>query len=128
MTTSLSFTRTPNPHTSGDAEREAVLADPGFGRYFTDHMVSLRWNADAGWHNGEVLPYGPIALDPSAAVLHYAQEIFEGLKAYRQADGSVSTFRPEANAERFQRSATRCQSSGGLIARRRCRYHPIDMT
>lgn len=107
MTISPAFIRTPNPHTSGDAERNAVLANPGFGRHFTDHMVSLRWNPDAGWHGGEVLPYGPIALDPSAMVLHYAQEIFEGLKVYRQADGSVSTFRPEANAERFQRSAAR---------------------
>jgi branched-chain amino acid aminotransferase len=107
MTTRLSFTRTPNPHAAGDSDRDAVLANPGFGKYFTDHMVSLRWSEDAGWHDGEVLPYGPIALDPSAMVLHYAQEIFEGLKAYRQADGSVSTFRPEANAERFARSAAR---------------------
>jgi branched-chain amino acid aminotransferase len=91
----------------GDAERTAILADPGFGNYFTDHMVKATWTAEAGWHDAALTAYGPISLDPSAAVLHYAQEIFEGLKAYKRSDGSVWAFRPEANAERFQRSATR---------------------
>src|SRR6476620_5153738 len=90
-----------------DAEREAVLANPGFGKTFTDHMVLATWTAGQGWHDGQVTAYGPLSLDPSAAVLHYAQEIFEGMKAYRHADGSVWTFRPEANAARFARSAGR---------------------
>ncbi|HET7397732.1 MAG TPA: branched-chain amino acid aminotransferase [Intrasporangium sp.] len=84
-----------------------VLANPGFGKTFTDHMVVATWRADAGWHGARVQPYGPFSLDPAAAVLHYAQEIFEGMKAYRHADGSIWTFRPEANAARFARSARR---------------------
>ena len=78
-----------------------------FGRVFTDHMVSATWTPDAGWHDAGIVPYGPIALDPAAAVLHYAQEIFEGLKAYRLADGSMALFRVEANAARFNASAER---------------------
>ncbi|MFF4714099.1 branched-chain amino acid aminotransferase [Streptomyces eurythermus] len=89
------------------AEREAILADPGFGRHFTDHMVTIRWTEGRGWHDAQLVPYGPISLDPSTAVLHYGQEIFEGLKAYRQPDGSVALFRPEANARRFRSSARR---------------------
>ncbi|AAT89149.1 branched chain amino acid aminotransferase [Leifsonia xyli subsp. xyli] len=89
------------------AERAEILADPGFGNYFTDHMVDLCWSAKGGWHRPRVSPYGPIPLDPSAAVLHYAQEIFEGLKAYRHEDGSIWSFRPEANAARMQRSSYR---------------------
>lgn len=103
----LSFRTTPSPAALAGAEREAILADPGFGRHFTDHMVSIRWTVDEGWHDAQVRPYGPLQLDPAAAVLHYAQEVFEGLKAYRHADGSVWTFRPEANALRLQRSARR---------------------
>ncbi len=87
--------------------RDEIMASPGFGRFFTDHMVTATWSADGGWHDGRVEPYGPIAMDPASAVLHYAQEIFEGLKAYRHADGSVWAFRPEANARRLQRSARR---------------------
>ncbi|MFH8796791.1 branched-chain amino acid aminotransferase [Streptomyces sp. NPDC017941] len=89
------------------AEREAILASPGFGRHFTDHMVTIRWTEGRGWHDGQLVPYGPFSLDPATTVLHYAQEIFEGLKAYRQPDGSVALFRPEANALRFQSSARR---------------------
>jgi len=89
------------------AERGAILADPGFGRFHTDHMVRARWTVAAGWHEAELIPYGPITLDPSTAVFHYGQEIFEGLKAYRHADGSIKSFRPLANAERFARSARR---------------------
>ena len=88
-------------------EREKVLRDPGFGKVFTDHMVRATWTLDRRWHDAEVVAYGPLMLDPAAAVLHYAQEIFEGLKAYRHEDGSVWTFRPEANAARFNRSARR---------------------
>ncbi|MFD8555518.1 branched-chain amino acid aminotransferase [Streptomyces fradiae] len=89
------------------AQREAVLANPGFGRHFTDHMVTIKWTAGRGWHDAQLTPYGPLSLDPANMTLHYAQEIFEGLKAYRRPDGTVSLFRPEANAERFQRSARR---------------------
>ncbi|MEI5101387.1 branched-chain amino acid aminotransferase [Streptomyces sp. PmtG] len=89
------------------AERGAVLANPGFGRHFTDHMVTIRWTEGRGWHDGQLVPYGPLSLDPATNVLHYAQEIFEGMKAYRQPDGSVALFRPEANARRFQYSARR---------------------
>ncbi|HET8600102.1 MAG TPA: branched-chain amino acid aminotransferase [Segeticoccus sp.] len=88
-------------------ERAAILADPGFGKHFTDHMAQATWTQGEGWHDARVTAYGPITLMPSAAVLHYAQEIFEGMKAYRHADGSIWTFRPEANAARFQRSARR---------------------
>ncbi|MEO6310581.1 MAG: branched-chain amino acid aminotransferase [Leifsonia sp.] len=103
----LSFALTPSTTARADAEREAVLAEPGFGKHFTDHMVTIDWNLDTGWHDARVTPYGPLQIDPASAVLHYAQEIFEGLKAYRHADGSIWTFRPEKNAERLQRSARR---------------------
>ncbi|MET9294678.1 branched-chain amino acid aminotransferase [Streptomyces sp. NPDC003077] len=99
----LSRTTRPLP----EAERTAVLSDPGFGRHFTDHMASATWTPEDGWHDRKVGPMEPFTLHPSAAVLHYAQEIFEGLKAYRHADGSVWLFRPEANAARFARSAKR---------------------
>ncbi|MPQ97223.1 branched-chain amino acid aminotransferase [Modestobacter sp. I12A-02628] len=89
------------------AERAEQLADPGFGRYFTDSMVVARYRAGEGWHDARLTRYAPLQLDPSAAALHYAQSIFEGLKAYAQPDGTVATFRPEANAARFARSATR---------------------
>ena len=104
---SLRFTvsRAANPAT--DAERESILADPGFGKYFTDHMVSIDYTGGKGWHDARVIPYGPIELDPSAIVLHYAQEVFEGLKAYRWADGSIVSFRAEANAARLRSSARR---------------------
>jgi len=101
------FAHTPHPAPTPAAVRDEVLANPGFGLRFTDHMVSIDWSEEAGWHNPAVLPYGPIALDPAASVLHYAQEIFEGLKAYRHPDGSMALFRPQANAARFNRSARR---------------------
>ncbi len=88
-------------------EREAILADPGFGRSFTDHMVTVDFEEGRGWHNAQLVPYASISLDPAAMVLHYGQAIFEGLKAYRQPDGTLATFRPEMNARRFQRSARR---------------------
>jgi branched-chain amino acid aminotransferase len=96
---------TTTPTTS--QRRAEILADPGFGTHFTDHMVRATWTADRGWHDGEVVPYGPLSLDPAAAVLHYGQEIFEGLKAYRHADRSIWSFRPEANAQRLANSARR---------------------
>jgi branched-chain amino acid aminotransferase len=103
----LNFALTPSDELRHEMEREEILADPGFGKHFTDHMVTIDWSLDQGWHDARVTPYGPISLDPAAAVLHYGQEIFEGLKAYRHADNSIWTFRPEANARRMQRSAQR---------------------
>ena len=103
----LDFAVTVNDAARSAAERADILAEPGFGKFFTDHMVDICWSELGGWHRPRVQPYGPIALDPAAAVLHYAQEIFEGLKAYRHADGSIWSFRPEANAARMQRSAVR---------------------
>src|SRR5690606_16401133 len=106
-TPSLPFLVRKNLATKSPAEREQLLQNPGFGSVFTDHMVDLCWSEKGGWHRPRVEPYGPISLDPAAAVLHYAQEIFEGMKAYRHADGSIHTFRPEQNARRFNRSARR---------------------
>ncbi len=96
-------TDTPTP----DAEREAALASPRFGTVFTDHMARISWRQEDGWLDRRIEKYGPLQLDPATAVLHYAQEIFEGMKAYRHDDGSVWTFRPDANAARFARSAHR---------------------
>ncbi len=94
--------------TPTSAERRAeILAAPGFGRYFTDHMVRIDWTAHSGWGHGAVVPYAPLPLDPATMALHYGQLIFEGLKAYRQPDGAIRTFRPEMNAARFARSAER---------------------
>jgi branched-chain amino acid aminotransferase len=104
---SLTFEVTRRTDPRPDTEREAVLANPGFGQTFTDHMVLATWTRGEGWHDARVTAYGPLSLMPSAAVLHYAQEIFEGMKAYRHEDGSIWTFRPEANAQRMIRSARR---------------------
>ncbi|MBT0668616.1 branched-chain amino acid aminotransferase [Novosphingobium profundi] len=103
----LTFSIQPNPAPASDETRAAVLANPGFGTHFTDHMVTIDWTEGTGWHDATIAARQPIALDPAAAVLHYAQEIFEGLKAYKQADGSIALFRPDANAERFNQSAER---------------------
>lgn len=103
----LRFDRLPHPAPIPDAARKEILANPGFGTNFSDHMVSIDWTDGRGWHDAVVGPRQPIPLDPAAAVLHYAQEIFEGLKAYRQADDSVALFRPQANAARFNESARR---------------------
>ena len=104
---SLDFAVTRNPQPVSAERREEILAAPGFGTVFTDHMVDICWSKNGGWHRPRVQPYGPIALDPAAGVLHYGQEIFEGIKAYRHADGSIHTFRPEQNALRMQRGARR---------------------
>ncbi|MGX5679816.1 branched-chain amino acid aminotransferase [Schumannella luteola] len=103
----LEFAITPNENARSAAEHADIIAEPGFGKHFTDHMVDICWSEWGGWHRPRVQPYGPISLDPAAAVLHYAQEIFEGLKAYRWADDSIWSFRPDANAARLQRSARR---------------------
>ena len=82
----------PAPRTA--EERAALMANPGFGKVFTDHMVVARYTAGRGWHDARIQAREAIPLDPAAAVLHYAQEIFEGLKAYRTADGGAARFRP----------------------------------
>jgi branched-chain amino acid aminotransferase len=88
-------------------ERAALLTNPGFGRVFTDHMVTIKYAESKGWYDARVEARKPIPMDPATAVLHYAQEIFEGLKAYRTADGGVTMFRPDANSRRFRDSAVR---------------------
>ncbi|MFY1695252.1 MULTISPECIES: branched-chain amino acid aminotransferase [unclassified Solwaraspora] len=103
----LDFEIRPNPHPVAAAERSALLANPGFGQIFTDHMVTVRYAEGKGWYDARVEPRAPIPMDPATAVLHYAQEIFEGLKAYQAADGGVTLFRPDANAARFVASAAR---------------------
>ena len=103
----LDFEIRPNPAPVAAAERAALVANPGFGRIFTDHMVTIRWADGKGWYDARVEARAPIPMDPASAVLHYAQEIFEGLKAYACDDGSVTMFRPDANARRFRESATR---------------------
>ncbi len=90
-----------------EARRAELIAAPGFGKVFTDHMVTIAWSAGQDWHDAQLRPYGPLTMDPASQVFHYGQEIFEGLKAYRQASGPVVTFRPGANAARFNRSAAR---------------------
>ncbi len=104
---SLLFEVRPHPSPRTEPERQAILAAPGFGVHFTDHMAVATWTAADGWHDSAVVPYGPFSLDPATAVLHYAQEVFEGLKAYRHADGSVWLFRPDQNAARMIRSSAR---------------------
>ncbi|MEU6157868.1 branched-chain amino acid aminotransferase [Streptomyces sp. NPDC047130] len=89
------------------AERAALMESPAFGEVFTDHMISIDWERDRGWHDARLHPYGPLVLDPSAQVFHYGQEVFEGMKAYRRQDGTVVTFRPYANAARLNRSCAR---------------------
>ena len=94
-------------------QRAAVLKpkpDPDtlvFGKTFTDHMFIMDYTAGQGWHDGRIVPYGPLALEPSAMVLHYAQEVFEGLKAYRGPDGGVQLFRPMENVRRINSSCER---------------------
>ena len=104
----MQFTRTPHPAPTPDVTRATLIADPGFGTVFTDHMVVIDYDeALGGWQTPTIGPRGPIALDPAASVLHYAQEIFEGMKAFAHADGGLALFRPEANAQRFNASARR---------------------
>ncbi len=107
MTTVATIQVQPSSSARSAAEREALMADPGFGRVHTDHMVAIRWTVEQGWHDAVLKAYEPLQLDPSSMVLHYGQAIFEGLKAYRQPDGGVAVFRPQDNANRFNRSAIR---------------------
>ncbi len=101
------FAFEPHAHPVVPAARDALTVDPGFGCVFTDHMAMARWTDGRGWHDARICARAPLTLDPATAVFHYAQEIFEGLKAYRLTDGTMALFRPEANAARFARSAER---------------------
>jgi branched-chain amino acid aminotransferase len=112
MESSLQIEVTPTGHPVPQDRLTEILADPGFGVYFTDHMFVAEWTPDQGWHDARITAYGPLSLDPATAVLHYAQEIFEGMKAYRHGDGSIWTFRPEENAARMLRSARRLALPG----------------
>jgi len=109
----MQFQRLPHPSPTPEAARLAAIADPGFGTAFTDHMVTIDYDEGAkgsvagGWHSARIGPREPLSLDPAASVLHYAQEIFEGMKAFPHADGGLCLFRPEANARRFNASARR---------------------
>ena len=94
-------TRTTNPKEKPDQ------SDLGFGRYFTDHMFIMDYDEGEGWHDGRIVPYGPISLDPASCVLHYSQMMFEGMKAYKSAEGKIMLFRPEMNAKRLNRTNER---------------------
>lgn len=97
----ISVTRTQNPKAKPDMENLP------FGQYFSDHMFVMDYEEGKGWHDPRIVPYGPISLEPSAMVFHYAQEVFEGLKAYKGKNGQVRLFRPEKNFERLNRSDDR---------------------
>lgn len=79
----------------------------GFGKYMTDYMFVMDWNEEKGWHDATIQPYAPMELDPACVSLHYAQETFEGLKAYRTKTGKIQLFRPEMNARRMIKSNER---------------------
>ena len=102
MAVKFPLTRTAAP--KAKPEDESKL---GFGKKFSDHMFVMEYDAGEGWHDGRIVPYAPLSLDPACVVFHYAQEIFEGMKAYRTADNEIQLFRPEANAKRFQDSSDR---------------------
>jgi branched-chain amino acid aminotransferase len=107
MESHLQIAVSPNTDPVSPGRLADILANPGFGLHFTDHMYVAEWTPDRGWYDARVTAYAPITMDPATAVLHYAQEIFEGMKAYRHEDGSVWIFRPEENAARMIRSARR---------------------
>ncbi len=104
---SMQITTTLSERAVDDARLAEILANPGFGVHFSDHMFLVEWTPERGWYDARITPYAHLSLDPATAVLHYAQEIFEGLKAYRHDDGSIWTFRPEANAARMMHSSER---------------------
>ncbi len=88
-------------------QRPADESKLGFGKIFTDHMFLMNYSVEQGWHDPRVVPYAPISLDPSAMVFHYAQELFEGMKAYRCPNGDVQLFRPDKNIERMNNTCDR---------------------
>ena len=101
------LTHEPHPQPTTAEARAERVASPAFGRVFTDHMVTIRYKEGQGWHDAKLHARAPLTLDPATAVLHYAQEIFEGMKAYALDDGGLALFRPEQNARRFNASARR---------------------
>lgn len=101
MNTKFTITLTKNPKSKPDPNNLP------FGRIFTDHMFLMDYDTDKGWHNGRIVPYGPLSLDPASAVFHYGQEMFEGLKAYKTKDGKVQLFRPDMNAKRTNNTNAR---------------------
>ncbi|MDP9836229.1 branched-chain amino acid aminotransferase [Neorhizobium huautlense] len=103
----LQFEILKNPNPMPETDRAKAFENLGFGTLFSDHMSVIHWSAEKGWHSAKVTARAPFALDPASSVLHYAQEIFEGMKAYRAADGQIVLFRPEENARRFNASARR---------------------
>ncbi|AQX27920.1 branched-chain amino acid aminotransferase [Bartonella sp. JB63] len=104
---SLLFKIEKHPFPLSDEKREEILQNPGFGQFFTDHMVIIKWNEDKNWHDAAISQYKSLEISPASVILHYAQGIFEGLKAYRAKDGRILLFRPDANAQRFVESAKR---------------------
>ena len=101
MSYTFPVTRTQTPKPKPDQ------TNLGFGKYFTDHMFIMDYDAGQGWHDGRIIPYGPISLDPASCVLHYAQMMFEGMKAYRTPEGKINLFRPDMNAKRLNRTNER---------------------
>jgi branched-chain amino acid aminotransferase len=112
MLAAASFALEPSSQPVAEEERARLIADPGFGRVFTDHMAIVRYSEDRGWHDARIVPRQPLEMHVTSSVLHYAQEIFEGLKAYRRPNGSAALFRPRDNALRFQASARRMAMPG----------------
>jgi branched-chain amino acid aminotransferase len=106
MSTSPTFVLHPSDQPKSKEEREALMSSPRFGSIFSDHMVTMRFR-DGAWQDGELCAYGNLSLSPATSALHYGQAVFEGLKAYRHADGSLHVFRPDMNAKRFASSARR---------------------
>ena len=98
----ITITKTQNPN-----PKPADESKLGFGRIFTDHMFIMEYSSDKGWHDGRIVPFGPIPTHPASTVFHYGAEIFEGMKAYRAVDGSIRLFRPEENVKRLNKSAER---------------------
>ena len=107
MQAALTFDIKPNQKPLAETDRLKAFESLGFGTLFSDHMAVIRWSSDKGWHSPEITARAPFPIDPASSVLHYAQEIFEGMKAYRAADGRAVLFRPEENARRFNESARR---------------------
>ena len=93
--------------TSAPKTKPADESKLGFGKIFSDHMFVMDYSPEQGWHDARVVPYAPFQMDPATVVFHYAQELFEGLKAYRAADGRIQLFRPECNGQRMQDSSER---------------------
>ncbi|WP_337268707.1 branched-chain amino acid aminotransferase [Oryzifoliimicrobium ureilyticus] len=106
-TSTLDFTIVPNPSPFPEEDRLKAFEALGFGTLFSDHMAVVQWSADRGWHSAMIKARAPFLIDPASAVLHYGQEIFEGMKAYRDASGRAVLFRPDENAKRFNESARR---------------------